>query len=157
MKKIILPIFLMLFILILTSCGSDYNTDFEPPPPNAALDDVFPKMIDGSQSNVTRMNLEHPLEGFIASYKDGDITIEAILAPDADRVDNYFKETLAPKYDGMKNHFRGSINGRWKADGTDNSGRKWFAWQNKTWIFQLSGKTSADLSNAIKAFKFVSE
>ena len=147
---------LFLFLLI-TACGPDYNTDFDPPPPNARLDDVFPNEIDGLNSNVERMALSHPLEGFTATYGNGEITIDAILAQDNETADNYFKETIVPRFDEMKNHFRGNINGRWSASGTDEGGRRWYGWVNNSWIFILSGSSKDNLAKAIDTFKYISK
>ena len=147
-------IFLMIFV---HACGPDYNTDFDPPPPDARLNDVFPKEIDEFKSNIERMNLEHPLEGYTASYGNGEITIDAILADSKTNADAHFKEVIAPRFDKMKNHFRGNINGRWRASGTDESGRKWFAWANGKWIFLISGSNKENLSKGIDAFKYVSK
>lgn len=147
---------LFLFLLI-TACGPDYNTDFDPPPPNARLDDVFPNEIDGLNSNVERMALSHPLEGFTATYGNGEITIDAILAQDNETADNYFKETIVPRFDEMKNHFRGNINGRWSASGTDEDGRRWYGWVNNSWIFILSGSSKDNLAKAIDTFKYISK
>ena len=155
MKKIIL-LFPFLFLL-LSACGPNYNTDFDPPPPNAKLDDVFPSDIAGMKREVKRMELDHPLEGYTAVYDKGKITIDAILTPDKNAADDHFKNVIAPEYDKMKNHFRGNINGKWSASGTDNNGRKWFAWVNNRWIFQVSGVDKDNLSKAVDAFKYVAE
>jgi len=149
---------IILFVLLLiTACGPDYNTDFEPPPPNARLDDVFPTEIDGMRSNVERMTVSHPLEGFTAAYGNDKITIDAILAPNKETADNYFKETIVPRFDEMKNHFRGNINGSWSASGTDENGRRWYGWVNNGWIFLLSGSDKDNLGKAIDAFKYISK
>lgn len=147
---------LLLSLFVITACGPDYNTDFDPPPPNARLDDVFPKEIDGMESTIDRINLNHPLEGFTASYGNGNITIDAILATNNEMADNYFKESVVPRFDEMKNHFRGKINGKWRASGTDENGRSYFSWVNGGWIFSLSGSDKENLARAIDAFKYVS-
>jgi hypothetical protein len=150
-------VFALFTLLLITACGPDYNTDFEPPPPNARLDDVFPPEIDGMKSRIERMNLEHQLEGFTAQYGDGKITIDAILAESKSNADAHFKEEIAPLFDKMKNHFRGNINGRWRASGTAENGRRCFAWANGRWIFSMSGSDREHLSKAIDAFKYVSK
>ena len=156
MKRLIL-LLSIIFLLILQSCGPDYNTDFEPPPPNAKLDDVFPSEISGMNRKIERLNLNHPLEGFTASYGDGDITIDAILAPSKPTADDHFKEVIVPRFDKMKNHFRGNINGKWRASGTDEKGRRWFGWVNQNWVFVLNGSTKENFKMAIDAFGFVEE
>jgi len=155
MKKIVL--LLPIVFLFLSGCGPDYNTDFEPPPPNAKLDDVFPNEIAGLKREVKRMQLEHPMEGFTSSYGNGKITIDAILTQGKSDADDYFKNSIAPGYDKMKNHFRGNINGKWSASGTDENGKKWFAWVNNRWIFQISGADKDYLMKAVDAFKYVAE
>ncbi len=150
-------LFIVLLVALIYSCGFDYNTDFEPPPPNAQLDEVFPKEIDGMNSRIEKMNLTSPIEGFMAYYGESKITIDAILAPNKTVADDYFKEVFVPRFDEMKNHFRGKINGKWSASGTDENGRKFFAWVNKGWIFMLNGVDKEHLSQAIDAFKYVSK
>ena len=155
MKKIIL--LLPILLLVLYGCGPNYNTDFEPPPPNAKLDDVFPSDIAGMKREIRKMQLDHPLEGYTAVYGNNQITINAILTPGKSDADDHFKNAIAPEYDKMKNHFRGNINGSWSASGTDQNGRKWFAWVNNRWIFQISGADKDHLTKAIDAFKYVTE
>lgn len=158
MKKLISAFLFSTVIMIFTvSCGPDYNTDFEPPPPNAQLDEVFPGEINGMRKKVERLNLTHPVEGFTASYGDKEITIQAILTPNKSVADDYFKDVYVPRFDEMKNHFRGKINGRWRASGTDENGRKYFAWVNNAWIFAVSGTDKENFSSAIDAFNFVSK
>ncbi|MHA1988986.1 MAG: hypothetical protein ACW98D_20390 [Promethearchaeota archaeon] len=152
--KVVTILFIAFFS---TSCGPDFNTDYEPPPPNAQLDEVFPNDIDGMKYKVERLNLNHPLEGFTSFYGDGKITIDAILAPDKKLADDHFKDVIAPRFDEMKNHFRGNINGKWNASGTDEKGRKWIAWVNNNWIFIISGIDGENLSKAMDAFKYVSK
>jgi hypothetical protein len=55
----------------------------------------------------------------------------------------------------MKNHYRGQVNGKWSASGTDENGRKWFAWANNSWIFVMSGSDKGNLMKAIDAFKYI--
>ena len=157
MLKHFTSLFILLFVALLYSCGPDYNTDFEPPPPNAQLDDVFPNEIDGMKSSIERLKLTSPIEGFMAYYGERKITIDAILTPNKTVADDYFKEVIVPRIDEMKNHFRGKINGKWRASGTDEDGRKYYAWVNKGWIFMLSGVDNEHLSKAIDAFKYASE
>ena len=104
-------------VALIYSCGSDFNTDYEPPLPNAQLDEVFPNEIDGMNRKIEKLNLTHPIEGFMAYYGERKITIDAILAPSKSVADDYFKEIFVPRFDAMKNHFRGKINGkrnRWR-------------------------------------------
>ncbi len=142
-------------LLISYGCGPDYNTDFEPPPPNASVEEVFPEEIDGMKVNVKRMTLTQPLEGFSAEYGRNKISIDAILAPSKNIADDHFKEVIVPRFDEMKNHYRGKVNGKWSASGTDEHGRKWFAWVNNSWAFVISGSDKDNLMKAINAFKYV--
>jgi hypothetical protein len=157
MKRNLIILTAINLMFLFAACGPDYNTDFDPPPPDAKLDDVFPSEIDGLKSKIERLNLNYPLEGFTAFYGDGKITIDAILAQTKANADAHFKEVIAPRFDKMKNHFRGNINGKWSASGTDENGRKWFAWANDNWIFLLSGSDKEFLTKAIDAFKYVSK
>ena len=136
-------------------CGPDYNTDFEPPPPNASVEEVFPEEIDGMNVKIKRMTLTQPLEGFSAEYGRDKISIDVILAPSKNIADDHFKNVIVPRFDEMKNHYRGQVNGKWSASGTDEHGRKWFAWVNNSWAFVISGSDKGNLMKAIDAFKYV--
>jgi hypothetical protein len=37
----------LIILIALNGCGPDFNTDFEPPKPDAKLTDVFPDEIGG--------------------------------------------------------------------------------------------------------------
>jgi len=60
-------------------------------------------------------------------------------------------------FDKMKNHFRGNVNGKWTASGTDEKGRKWYGWANNNWVFLLNGTDTKYFKMAIDAFKYVEE
>ena len=148
--------FLVFGLLVINyGCGPDYNTDFEPPPPNASVEEVFPEEIDGMNVKIKRMTLTQPLEGFSAEYGRDKISIDAILAPSKNIADDHFKNVIVPLFDEMKNHYRGQVNGKWSASGTDEHGRKWFAWVNNSWAFIISGSDKGNLMKAIDAFKYV--
>ena len=93
-------------LLIISGCGPDYNTDFEPPPQNARVNELFPEEIDGMKVDVKRMTLTQPLEGFSAEYGRNKISIDTILAPSKNIADDHFKEVIVPRFDEMKNHYR---------------------------------------------------
>lgn len=148
--------FLLFSLLVINyGCGPDYNTDFEPPSPKANVNEVFPEEVDDMKADIKRMTITQPLEGFSAEYGTGDITIDAILAPGKNIADDHFKNAIVPRFDEMKNHYRGQVNGKWSASGTDAEGRKWFAWVNNSWVFVISGSDKGNLMKAIDAFKYV--
>jgi len=155
MIKLFSVIALISLFFIVTTCGPDYNTNFEPPPPNAGVNEVFPEEIDGMKVDIKRMTLSHPLEGFSAMYGGDKISIDAILAPAKNLADDHFADVIVLRFDEMKNHTRGKVNGKWSASGTDNEGRKWFAWVNNSWVFVMSGSDKGNLMKAIDAFKYV--
>jgi hypothetical protein len=57
----------------------------------------------------------------------------------------------------MKNHFSGNVNGQWRANGTDEKGRRWYGWVNNNWVFLLNGSDVKYFKMAIDAFKYVEE
>ncbi len=156
-RKFLLAGVSLSILLILSGCGPDFNTDFDPPKPDAKLTDVFPEEIGGMEGNISRANLQEPLVGFSSSYDDGKIVISAIQTPNKAAADEYFKSTIVPDIDKMKNNFRGNINGKWRASGTDDTGRKWYGWVNNNWVFLLNGSDKKYFKMAIDAFKFVEE
>jgi hypothetical protein len=158
MKRGFLLILISLIaFIVLSGCGPDFNTNFEPPKPDAKLTDVFPEEIGGMKADISRKNLKAPLVGFSSSYGDGRIVISTIQTPSKAAADEYFEFAIVPNFDKMKNHFRGNINGRWSASGTDENGRKWYGWVNNNWVFLLNGSDKQYFKMAIDAFKFVEE
>lgn len=143
--------------MFITGCGPDFNTDFDPPPAEGSIGDIFPAKIGTMPAKITRAKLKTPLEGFSAVYGDNKIVISSIRLPDKSAADEYFKIAIAPNFDKMKNHFRGKINGRWRASGTEESGRKWFGWVNDNWVFLINGLDKEYFKMAIDAFKFIEE
>jgi len=156
-RKFLLVGVSLIMLLILSGCGTDFNTDFDPPKPDAKLTDVFPEEIGEMEGKISRENLQEPLVGFSSSYGDGKIVISAIQTPNKAAADEYFKSTIVPDIDKMKNSFRGSINGKWRASGTDDKGGKWYSWVNDNWVFLLNGSDKKYFKMAIDAFKFVEE
>ncbi len=147
----------LIILIIFSGCGLDFNTDFEPPKPDASLTDVFPDEIGGMKGVITRKNLKSPRIGFSSTYGEGKIVISTIQTPNKAAADEYFKSAIVPNFDIMKNHFRGNVNGKWTASGTDEKGRKWYGWVNNNWVFLLNGSDNKYLKIAIDAFKFVEE
>lgn len=158
MKIMFLFRFISIVLLIFISgCGPDFNTDFDPPPAEGKLEDIFPAKIGTMSAKITRAKLRAPLDGFTAVYGDNKIVINSVQLPDKAAADEYFKIAIVPNIDKMKNHFRGKINGRWRANGTDENGRKWFGWVNNNWVFLINGFDKNYFKMAIDAFKFIEE
>ncbi len=147
----------LIILLILSGCGPDFNTDFDPPTPDAEITDVFPDEIGGMKGVITRKNLESPMVGFSSTYGEGRIVISTIRTPSNAAADEYFEFAIVPNFDKMKNHFSGSVNGKWRASGTDENGRKWYSWVNNNWVFLLNGSDTKYFKMAIDAFNFVEE
>jgi hypothetical protein len=147
----------LIILIALNGCGPDFNTDFEPPKPDAKLTDVFPDEIGGMKGVIERANLISTVVGFSSTYGEGRIVISAIQTQSKTAADEYFKIAVVPIFDKMKNHFRGSINGHWRASGTDKTGRKWYRWVNNYWVFLLNGSDTKYFKMAVDAFKYVEE
>jgi hypothetical protein len=144
-------------LIILSGCSPDFNTDFEPPKPDAKLTDIFPDEIGGMKRVIARANLKSPMAGFSSTYGEGRIVISTIQTPSNAAADEYFEFAIVPNFDKMKNHFRGNVNGKWSANGTDEKGRKWYGWVNNNWVFLLNGSDTKYFKMAIDAFNFVEE
>ena len=147
----------LIILITLSGCGPDFNTDFDPPIPDASLTDVFPDEIGGMKGVIKKKDLKSSLVGFSSTYGEGKIVISAIQTPNKTAADEYFKSAIVPNFDLMKNHFRGNVNGKWTASGTDEKGRKWYGWVNNNWVFLLNGTDTKYFKMAIDAFKFVEE
>jgi hypothetical protein len=147
----------LMILIALSGCGPDFNTDFEPPKPDADITDVFPDEIGGMKGVIERANLISAVVGFSSTYGEGRIVISAIQTPSKAAADEYFEFAVVPNFDKMKNHFRGSVNGTWRASGTDESGRKWYGWVNNNWVFLLNGSDTKYFKMAIDAFNFIEE
>ncbi len=147
----------IIILIILSGCSPDFNTEFDPPKPEAKLTDVFPDEIGGMKGVIERANLKSSMVGFSSTYGEGKIVISSIQTPSKAVADEYFEFAIVPNFDIMKNHFRGNVNGKWSANGTDEKGRKWYAWVNNNWVFLLNGIDNKYFKMAIDAFKFVEE
>jgi len=147
----------LITLIILSGCSPDFNTDFDPPKPEAKFTDIFPDEIGGMEGVITRKNLKLPMVGFSSTYGEGRIVISAIRTPSNAAADEYFEFAIVPNFDKMKNHSIGNVNGKWRANGTDGKGRKWYGWVNNNWVFLLNGTDAKFFKMAIDAFKFVEE
>jgi len=147
----------LIILIILSGCSPDFNTDFDPPKPEAKIADVFPDEIGGMKGVITRKNLKSSMVGFSSTYGEGRIVVSCIRTPSNAAADEYFEFAVVPNFDKMKNHFRGSSNGKWSASGTDEKGRKWYGWVNNNWVFLLNGSDAKYFKMAIDAFEYVEE
>ena len=147
----------LMILIALSGCGPDFNTDFDPPTPDADITDVFPDEIGGMKGIIERTNLKSQMVGFSSTYGQGRIVISTIQTQSKAAADEYFEFAIVPNFDKMKNHFRGSVNGKWRASGTDESGRKWYGWVNNNWVFLLNGSDTKYFKMAIDAFNFIQE
>ena len=147
----------LIILIILSGCNADFNTDFDPPKPDANLTYVFPEEIGGMKGVIESANLRSTLVGFSSTYGEGRIVISTIQTPSKAVADEYFEFAIVPNFDKMKNHFRGNVNGKGRASGTDEKGRKWFGWVNNNWVFLLNGSDTKYFKMAIDAFSFVEE
>ena len=105
----------ILFLLLMSGCGSDFNTDFDPPPQDTKITDILPNEINGMKGEVVEANLRPPFVGYSSKYGSGKIVISVIKANSKNVADEYFKFAIIPNFDKMKNYFHGKINGKWKA------------------------------------------
>ncbi|MGB5893057.1 MAG: hypothetical protein WBG58_02695 [Ignavibacteriaceae bacterium] len=147
----------LIILIILSGCSPDFNTDFDPPRPEAKITDVFPDEIGEMQGVITRKNLKLPMVGFSSTYGEGRIVVSVIRTPSNTAAAEYFEFAIVPNFDKMKNHFRGNVNGKWSANGTDEKGRKWYGWVNDNWVFLLNGSDTKYFKMAIDAFEYVEE
>lgn len=147
----------LIILIILSGCSPDFNTDFDSPRPEAKITDVFPDEIGEMQGVITRKNLKLPMVGFSSTYGEGRIVVSVIRTPSNAAAAEYFEFAIVPNFDKMKNHFRGNVNGKWSANGTDEKGRKWYGWVNDNWVFLLNGSDTKYFKMAIDAFEYVEE
>ncbi|RKY93742.1 MAG: hypothetical protein DRQ13_09090 [Ignavibacteriae bacterium] len=155
--RFMLVTFSLIILIIFSGCSPDFNTDFDPPKPDASLTNIFPDEIAGMKGVITRKNLKSSIVGFSSSYDEGRIVISAVKTPSKAVADEYFEFAIVPNFDKMKNHFRGNVNGKWRASGTDEEGRRWYGWVNNKWVFLLNGSDNKYFKMAIDSFKFVEE
>jgi hypothetical protein len=152
-----LEILSIMILIAFYGCSPDFNTDFDPPSPDAKLTDVFPDEIGGMKGIITRAKLITAAVGFSSTYGEGKIVISAIQTASKVAADKYFELAIIPNFDKMKNHIRGNINGNWTASGTDKKGRRWYSWVNNNWVFLINGMDAKYFKMAIDAFKFIEE
>ncbi|MBN2442447.1 MAG: hypothetical protein JXJ04_13920 [Spirochaetales bacterium] len=146
-----------LFIILLSSCSKErFDFDYDPPSPDAILEEIFPGSIKGSQRSGMALEMDRGFRGYKSVYLDGKITMEIIKCPGEKEANYYFGTTIVPEFKSKKVRHYDNFNNRWKATGTDTDGRKWIAWVNYVWIFRLSGQTEELFNYVVRVCSFVS-
>lgn len=146
---------LLACLFLLSSCSATYSTDFPPPDASQGVEVVFPEKLGDFSRQLQPMKVPNPLAGFEARYGDGKIVIDVIQVPTNAQADDYFKQTIVPNFDAMKNHSRAQVNGRWFASGTDSAGRIWYGWVNQNWVFVVNAVDQATFDLVPGNFKYL--
>ncbi len=155
MKTNRLLIILSISLALLSSCNTDYNTNFSPPPQNPKHSDVFSETINDMKANVVGIESDvEGIQGFNAIYGENSIVISAYQTPSKEAADAYFKDKIVPIFDDMSSHSRGNINGQWYASGTEGN-KKAYGWVNSNWIFIITADSEENFNAAIDDFKFI--
>ena len=151
--KIVSTIFVLCtIVLLLSGCGG-YNTDHTPPDKDAAIKSVFPAEIDGIKGKFKRSK---GIGGVESVYGD-KMVIRLISMKNKNQADIGFQKEVLTKIDKMPVKASGKINGRWKASGTDQTGRKWYAWTRQNYIYVINGKNKIYLEKVVDAFPYISK
>ncbi len=146
-------------VFLISSCGPGYNTDY--PTPNSKSDpkDVFPKKIGELTPKFSAVKELDKKEygGVMATYGEGEIVLEGIMAFTEGGADKYVNDKVAPRIDAYNSNGRARINGKWSGHGKKSSGEKIYAWQNGQWVFIISAKNEALFDSAIENFDLISK
>ncbi len=148
--------FLFILSLFLISCGSNYNTDFQPPEAGANPADVFPEKIAGLERMISMMSIEdNSFIGVQSVYGDNNILIEVIKAANVQEADRYVNDFAVPRIDAYSSHGRARVNGVWSGRGSNSAGEKIYAWQKQNWVYLITAKSSELFDQAIQEFKYI--
>ncbi len=148
--------FLFILSLFLISCGSNYNTDFQPPEAGANPADVFPEEIAGLERMISMMSIEdNSFIGVQSVYGDNNILIEVIKAVNVQEADRYVNDFAVPRIDAYSSHGRARVNGVWSGRGSNSAGEKIYAWQKQNWVYLITAKSSELFDQAIQEFKYI--
>lgn len=144
--------------LICLGCGPSYNTEFDTPNESQPPQQAFPSQIDTLTPSVSAIpEVTPPQIGFQAVYGNNFMQAQIIKSPDEASANNYFKDTIVPKFDAMSNHSRAEVNGKWYASGTDSNGRIWYGWVNKNWSFVISADTQEHFDKLVEDLPYISK
>lgn len=147
----------LILCVILTSCGTSYDTDFPPPDTNKTPAESFPSKIGDLTANVTSMNLDEPQIGFQCTYGGQIMTVQIVNTVTDDSANDYFKSTVLPQFEKMKTRTSAQVNGKWFASGTDPSGRIWYGWANGEWVYLITADSETNFKTLVDALPYIQE
>jgi len=148
----------------------DFNQNL--PYVNARLFEVFPATIRGTMGKELKLDFtDDRYIGYTQSYLEGRVTITVVKCLDKELTFeqliqrkeptqaalDYFDKTIKGRYAAFPSHSIGYKENFWQATGRDKKGRRWLAWINAIWAFEISGSNQEDFDLAVRACRFVSK
>jgi hypothetical protein len=152
MKKSIVFFPVVFVFFLITGCGSNYNTDYAPPGKKARPAEVFPTDVGGNDALIERIK-----NGYQAMYGEKDVIIRIVQLANKVEADTFFSRMIVPEFDKMPSHFRGQVNGRWYAKGSDSSGMKAYGWVNNQWVFVIKAKSEVLFDETVEKLEYISK
>lgn len=147
------------FIVLLTSCGPSYKTDYPNPELTATPYEVFPEKINNLYAVTGPVRTDNSKYGIVKAVygPNQEIVIIAVMALSQELSDEYVKNTVYKIIDEYPTHKRAKIDGIWTGMGTEPNGERIFAWQNKEWVYLLRATNNDLFDAAVHEFKQISE
>lgn len=154
--KISIPL-LCAAALLLSSCGSSYNTAFPTPTGEEKYADIIPAEIGGEAVSSEKLELE---EGVYhgSRFPFGDAaSIVMIQCANQGALDTYFKDTVVPQLEtGYSSKVSGKFNGKWSARASGSAGRIQ-AWQNGSYIFVIEAESDELFDEIVENFSYIAK
>lgn len=154
--KFNLPI-LFAATLLLSACGSNYNTQLPPPTGEEKYSEIVPAEIGGEVVRSEKLELEAGVyHGSRFTFGD-KASIVMVQCTNQEAIDSYFKGTVVPQLDeGYGSKVSGKFNGVWSARASGNSGRIQ-AWQNGAYVFVIEAGTDELFEEIVEKFPYIAK
>lgn len=151
--RVIVPV--VVSLLLLSACGSGYNTDVPPPTGKETYAEVMPPSIGGEVAEIQPLPLDKKrYHGARAKYGTA-ASLEIVEVRSPADLDSYVNEHIKPRLDGYSNRVSGKFNGVWSLRGSGKTGRLQ-GWQNRNWLFVIEASNDQLFEEVVDRFAFIS-
>ena len=149
--------FLCAAAVLLSSCGSSYNTAFPSPTGDEKYSDIIPAEIGGEKVRSEKLELDAATYNGARFTFGENASILMVQCSNQETLDTYFKESVVPQLEtGYSSKVSGKFNGFWSARAKGSSGRIQ-AWQNGAYVFVISASTDELFDEIVGKFPYIAK
>jgi hypothetical protein len=144
-------------ILLLSACGSSYNTQFPPPTGEEKYSEIVPAEIGGEAVRSEKLEREAGVYHGSRFAFGEKASIVMVQCSNQKAIDTYFKGTVVPQLEeGFGSKVSGKFNGVWSARASGSSGRIQ-AWQNDAYVFVIEAGTDELFEEIVEKFPYIAK